>query len=390
MSEPAAVDLLDLGFDRGAHVALGLALTNEKGWLAVRGRHPSLAADLRTWARVQGHEHREGTGAIAGYLRSCALTRWSGAERAGGPEVVARAPASWGLAARGALVEAGVTGFAFELGERERIWADGAAELYAEAAAAQWDPERAIPWDAVQGHPEVVERALVQVLTYLIENETAALLVPTRFASRVHPHFQEIVGLLAITAADEARHVAVFSRRARMRSAGLGTSSVGGQRSLQTLVDEPDFAEASFLLSVLGEGSFLNLLGFLHLHAPDACTAEIMRLVAQDEARHVAFGMAHLKRHVAHDPALLGRLALAIERRNDALAHSAGLNADVFDALVILAAGSLDPAAIGRGHDAVVELARQMDVGRKARLVRLGFAERDAARLSSLHTKNFM
>ena len=45
-------------------------------------------------------------------------------------------------------------------------------------------------------------------------------------------------------------------------------------------------------------------------------------------------------------PVLVDRLAVAVERRHDALAQTAGLNADVFDALVLVAAGGLDPAAI--------------------------------------------
>jgi hypothetical protein len=322
-----------------------------------------------------------------------APSRWRGAERAGAATAdgaVDHPKASWGLAARGAMVEAGAPAFRFALADRDEVWADDAGALYREAAAAQWDPGAAIPWDAPRPHPAFVEDALVQTLTYLIENETAALVVPARFCAQVHPHFREVMQLLAIQAADEARHIEVFTRRALLGRKELGLSTGGGQRSLQTLVDEPDFALASFLLSVLGEGSFLHLLGFLHVHAPDRCTAEIMRLAARDEARHVAFGMAHLKRHAAHDPTLLGRLRLAIERRHEALRHTAGLNAEVFDALVVLAAGELSPAAIARGHTAVADLQRQMDTGRQARLRRLGFAPDAARDLSALHTRNFM
>jgi hypothetical protein len=144
------------------------------------------------------------------------------------------------------------------------------------------------------------------------------------------------------------------------------------------------------LLSVLGEGSFLALLWFLHEHAPDRCTREVARLAAQDEARHVAFGLAHLARHVGEEPALRDRLALAIERRHAALASTAGLNALVFDALVLLAAGGWAPAQLRAGHAAVVQLAQAMDAGRRQRLIRLGFRPDDAASLSALHTRNFM
>ena len=207
---------------------------------------------------------------------------------------------------------------------------------------------------------------------------------------RARLNFREFMQLLAIQAADEARHIDVFTRRGRLRRTELGLSPAGGQASLATLFDEPDFAIASFLLAVLGEGSFLELLWFLRDHAPDACTRMVAQLAAQDEARHVAFGLAHLARHVAEDPPLRDRLAAAIEHRHAALAHTAGLNADVFDALVLLAAGSWEPAALRRGHAAVVALQRDMDDGRRQRLARLGFDAARAEALSALHTRNFM
>lgn len=270
------------------------------------------------------------------------------------------------------------------------MWSDDAARLYAQAAAAQWDPATAIDWSAPFELPDEVEDAVVQVMTYLIENETAALVVPARFAAQVHPQFREVMQLLAIQAADEARHIEVFTRRALLRRPRLGLSTAGGQASLKTLVDEPDFALASFLLSVLGEGSFLSLLWFLREHAPDPVTRQVAQLAAQDEARHVAFGLSHLERHVGEDPALRDRLAAAIERRHDALAHTAGLNEEVFDALVLLAAGAWDAAALRRGWAAVQELVRDMDDGRQRRLRRLGFDDDHAAELSALHTRNFM
>jgi hypothetical protein len=227
-------------------------------------------------------------------------------------------------------------------------------------------------------------------MTYLVENETAALLVPARFLSQLHPHFREVMQLLAVQAADEARHIEVFTRRALLHRNELGLSTSGGQASLKTLVDEPDFALASFLLSVLGEGSFLSLLGFLREHAPDPVTEAVMRLTHQDEARHVAFGLSHLVRHVAHDPAQKSRLAAAVERRHAALSDTAGLNEEVFDALTLVAAGSFDPQAIARGHAAVVRLTQEMDVGRRQRLERLGFSPGEAQALSELHTRNFM
>ena len=248
----------------------------------------------------------------------------------------------------------------------------------------------AVGWDAEFELPEEVERAVVQIMTYLIENEQAALMVPARFIGRIHPHYREVIQLLAVQMADEARHVEVFSRRARLRGGPLGVSAAAGRASLQTLLEEQEFSLSSFLLSVLGEGTFLNLLAFLGEHAPDPVTAQVCRLALQDEARHVAFGLAHLEEQLAGEPGLRDRLASAIERRHRALERTAGLSADVHDALIVLAAGQWTPEAIGRGSDRVQALQVEMDTGRRRRLVRLGFSDAEAAELSMLHTANFM
>jgi TusA-related sulfurtransferase len=400
---PSGVPLLDLaglGFDEGAHLLLHRALhqvaPGER--VAVTGTDPALFTHLAAWCRREGHTvwptASDGTPVRAHVARGAAgPARGQGAERAGDPRsgrVADRAPLHWGLAARGALVEAGGPEVPFPVTGRDTAWSALAPRLYRQAAAAQWDPLTAIAWDTPFTLPDEVEAAVVQVMTYLVENEQAALVVPARLLVQVHPHFREVLQLLAVQAADEARHVEVFTRRALLRGGAMGTSSAGGRASLATLLTEPDFSIASFLLSVLGEGSFLNLLTFLERHAPDPVTRRICHLVRQDEARHVAFGLGHLEHHAGAQPRLRGRLRAAVERRHDVLADTAGLNRDVFDALVLLAAGSWAPEAIARGWRAVRRLQADMDEGRRHRLSRLGFSDGEAAGLSALHTRNFM
>jgi TusA-related sulfurtransferase len=400
----ARLHLGRLGFERGAHLLVQRALRDLRPGqeLDVAGDDPALPVHLRAWSRAHGHEVRTpepgehlGPAPVrARIVRGRAdLDRWSGAERAGRPGpggVTARPSPAWGLAARGALVESGGPAGPFDLADRDHVWADVAPHLYARAAAAQWDPARAVDWDAPFTLPDEVERAVVQVMTYLVENEQAALVVPARLLARVHPHFREVVQLLAVQAADEARHMEVFTRRALLRGGEMGTSSAGGRESLHTLLTEPDFSLASFLLSVLGEGSFLSLLEFLERHAPDPVTRRVTALARRDEARHVAFGVAHLHHRGTVDPTLRTRLRAAVERRHDALADTSGLNQDVFDSLVVLAAGEWTPEAIARGHDAVLRLQAEMDEGRQRRLVHLGFPADEAAELSALHTRNLM
>ncbi len=394
------IDINNLGLDRGAHLLIKRALrgvaVGER--IGVRGSNAELAVHLPAWCRAQGHELTAANGDATWWIIRGTVEegRWRGAERAGEANpsaagaVVNSPKATWGLAARGATVEAGGPAFQFALAEKDALWAEEAAHLYQQALSAQWNPNDAIDWATSFTLPEEIEDAVVQVMTYLIENENAALLMPARFLGQVHPHFREVMQLLAIQIADEARHVEVFTRRALLKRERMGLSTLGGQASLKTLFDESEFAVASFLLSVLGEGTFVALLHFLQAHAPDPVTRQIAKLTARDEARHVAFGMAHLQYQLKHDSELKVRLAAAVEHRYTALAQTSGLNEEVFDALVLLAAGEFSPNAIALGFGKVQTLKSEMAEGRELRLSRLGFRNGEATRLAHLHTRNFM
>ena len=389
------LDLGGLGFDEGGHLLVKreLATLAPDEAMEVVGSATGLGVHLRGWCRALGHGFESLAGRPGGIVRrgSAESGRWRGAERAGAADaVVGTASPHWGLAARGSMVEAGAPAHHFPLDSRQEAWVSDAPRLYAQGLAAQWNPATEVPWDAEFDLAPEVEDAVVQIMTYLVENETAALVVPARFAAQVHPHYREVMQLLALQAADEARHIEVFTRRALLKRENPGLSTVGGQASLKTLVDERDFGEATLLLSVLGEGSFLSLLHFLHEHGTDPVTREICRLAAQDEARHVAFGLSHLAEQVGHEEGLLDRLEQAIRRRHDVLAATAGLNEEVFDALVLVAAGGWQPEALRAGWRRVQELEAAMHAGRRTRLLRLGFPPGLSEELASLHTRNFM
>jgi hypothetical protein len=156
------------------------------------------------------------------------------------------------------------------------------------------------------------------------------------------------------------------------------------------LLEAEDFTEATFLLSVLGEGTFLDLLEFVRVHAPDEATAELARRARSDESRHVHFGLAHVRHALAHDPTLYGRLEGAVRRRAARLTGFGGVPAAVQDALTIYAARGIDPASVARGHDAFRELLQVMHEARTKRLRSAGFSAEQAQTLSDLHTPNFM
>jgi hypothetical protein len=384
------VDLEDLTLHEGAPVLLRRAL----GQLAagelveVCGDSSELAEELAAWCRKEGHRYLgDGRGPnIYRIERGAGLAQLIASDRS----IAEVADPQWGLAPRGARIEAGGPEFAFTLRQKRDIWAQELTSIYKQAVGNQWSAARDIPWDNLTKLPEEVEAAVCQVMTFLTENEFAALYVPARFIPRIHPHYREVVEVLAVQIVDEARHAEAFTRRAEAGGNGLGTTAVSGQLSLQTLLEEPDFTTATFLLCVMGEGTFLTLLKFLEEHAPEAVTATLARLAHRDEARHVAFGMEHLRYVLEREPERRASLADAVERRSRMLAAVSGLSPYVYDALTVLAGGGISPVRVREGARHVAVLHREMDRARRERLQSLGFDTEQASTLSAFHTKNFM
>jgi hypothetical protein len=235
-----------------------------------------------------------------------------------------------------------------------------------------------------------LEQAVAQIMTFLAENEFSALYAPARFLPRIHPHFAEVALFLATQLADEARHIEAFLRRASAGGLGPQVSTASTQASLRTLLEQEDFTAESFLLSVLGEGTFLDLLRFIEEHAPDPLTRELVRRARQDEARHVRFGVAHVRHALASRPQAAKILARAARQRSQVLAGVVQVNPLVQEALALLAAGSLAPKDVRRGIAQARALHVTMHENRVKRLGACGFPHELAEELSTLHTPNFM
>lgn len=382
--------------------------------LEIQSQDASTQHDLPAWARLNGHRflgtveqsgrwrHRIEKGPVRRVLTARELDwgnqvqpdngrfdtrRWLVGRSA---EIQETAHPSDGFAPRGASVEEESPDFPFDVLDRDHAWSEGAADFYDQAAAGHWDGSRDIPWRELRPLDEDLERAICQIMTFLAENEFSALYVPAKWIPRIHPHFAETVMFLATQIRDEARHIEVFVKRALANGGGLQFSSASTQASLKTLLDQEDFVQASFMLSVLGEGTFLDLLRYVEAHAPDPATREIARRTRIDETRHVHFALDHIRAVLRADPAVKQKLYRAIANRASALSGMKGLNPLVEESLVILAAGGLSPERMPAASKARIQLYDAMHVNRMRRLVAIGFEDREAEELSALHTPNFM
>lgn len=398
-SSPAAVIALDggeLSLSAGllALVRPALTLLEPGGVLAILSRSRSVDDDLPSWCRSERHDYLGGKAVGEdGTTRHLVRRGRFGVHRAASAaheSLPARADAATGFAPHGTVVESGGPVYPFDLSDRDRVLAPEVTELYEQAVAAQWSAKRDIPWDTIERHDPAVELAVRQVMTFLAENELSALYVPSRFLARVHPAYVSVAMFLATQMQDESRHIDVFLRRARATDSPPAISSATTSRSLHSLLQTADFTESAFLLSVLGEGTFLDLLSYVERFAPDAATAELARRARIDESRHVHFGMAHVRHALSCDDTLYPRLEAAVRQRAATLAGTGSVPAPVQDALTIYAAGGSDPRRVARGHEAFRELLTTMHEGRMRRLRSAGFSADQAQKISDLHTPNFM
>jgi hypothetical protein len=280
--------------------------------------------------------------------------------------------------------------FSFSINSKAQVWASEISELYDQAVAQQWNAATDIPWNDLPELPPEIERAVCQVMTFLIENEYSALYVPSKFVSKINSQYLEVVLFLSTQIMDEARHIEAFTKRALANGGGMQVCTASTEYSLKTLMDQNDFSCASFLLSVLGEGTFLDLLKFIEDVAPDVVTKEIARRARIDEARHVHFAMAHIKYFLSECPEESQKLVLALEQRARALQDVTSINELVIHALIILAGGGIEPEQLKHGSAKVQSMLQQMDDNRRRRLVSIGFSASEAATISGLHTPNFM
>jgi TusA-related sulfurtransferase len=405
----------DLGAAEGLLVAVAQLLDplKEGESLEILSSHPSVADDLRIWCRRAGHRYARTTqdsdrtkvvierGFVRRTLADPAEWGISMMRREGGLElrdwyvgrnalVPDEAPQLGAFAPRGASLETGASQIEFSIRKRADIWADSISELYQQATANQWQGARDIPWFELKPLNEALEKAVCQIMTFLAENEYAALYVPARFLGHIHPHFTEVTLFLSVLIADEARHIEVFTKRALANGGGLGMATATTQLSLASLLEPEDFSIASFLLSVLGEGTFLDLLAFLEEHAPERATQEICRRARLDESRHVHFGIAHARYTLQADKNALHRFRTAVKARAEFLKSVSGVGALIEESLIIYAGGGLSPSALRAGTHQVKKLYETMHFNRMKRLATIGFDLSSAGEMSSLHTPNFM
>lgn len=356
----------------------------------------NLSAELGAWCKFKGEVFCESQSLSMGfayYLKKCSNTSFcdfSHKDCDKAYDLAPIAPSEFGLSARGSKPQVGSPNYYFSLSAKEVIWSQNITKIYEDSKNAQWNATRDICWSEIPRFSPIMESSIAQIMTYLVENELSALYVPSKFLPQISPYFHEVPLLLSSIIGDEARHIETFIKRAKATGLGLQYSTLATQQSLYTLFRERDYFASSFLLHIMGEGTFIDLLRFLEDFAQDEPTKKLLFLARKDEKRHVAYGINNIKNALTHNPAKINFLKDIVFKRKHYLDEFSTESTLLLESLAIFAGGGDEVSKIKQGFEAVEDLKQKMESNRTKRLIECGIDEELARDLSRAHTPNFM
>ena len=266
----------------------------------------------------------------------------------------------------------------YQLRSKEDIWLDNAAWLYEEALQRQWSSATDVPWETLQPLPDDIEQAECQLATFLTEVEFVAGDVPSRWVARTSPDYFEPRLLLMAQVNDEARHMDVFRKRALANGGGLMERTAGAGGIVGGIDLARDFNEMSARLHLSGEGAVLTLFRMGELMAYNPAEKAAYRLCAQDEARHVAFGVMHMRYVAETMPERHEEIHCYLDEGEAGLLINASQNpasrGPQADALAILLGGGKDK--FDEGMKKLIAIRRRQVVEYMKRVRSAGFGER--------------
>ena len=223
---------------------------------------------------------------------------------------------------RGAATRTGVPRLGYMVQKKSDIWSENAAMLYEEAVQRQWSSATDIPWNELTPLPDDIERAYSQFCTFLTEVEFIAGDTPSQWLPQISNDHYEVKMFLASQIMDEARHLDVFRKRALANGGGLMSSS--GNAGLRVIIEAKDFTEMSTIMHVQGVGLVQSIFRMGEYIANNDAEKRIFRLSAQDESRHVAFGVMHLKYILETEPERREEIHSYLEKAEPIIGAGAG------------------------------------------------------------------
>lgn len=255
------------------------------------------------------------------------------------------------MAARGSVLVPKLPDIGYTVNRKSDVWSDNVSALYEEAKARRWTPAVDIAWDEIAAGAAadpVRETAMTQIATLLEEVALVAMEAPARWVFVINQEFLELKSFLCAQMLDEARHVEAWRKRALVSGYGLGRASVSAERGLRELLSADTYPEASLAANLLLGSFVLSAYRALGAVAHTDAERRLAALGMQDVARSVAYGVGHMRYHLAHQPGNAAALDDYLDRTEHTVVGVVG-SPEFLEPLVVIAGGGRDRSALARG-----------------------------------------
>jgi hypothetical protein len=286
---------------------------------------------------------------------------------------------NYSMAARGSAMVPGLPDLGYTINRKSDVWSDNVASLYEEAKARRWTPAIDIDWGALQTAPlgADLEAAMSQLCTTLEEIALVMMEFPSRWVFFINQEFLELKSYLCAQMIDEARHVEVFRKRA-LAGGGLKRASATAEQALKEILLAETYPEGSLACNVLLASL---VLGVCRQSATvSAVDAKIFRLCMQDTTRELAYGMGHMRYHLAQQPQRTEFLQDCLDRTEHTFFGIAA-SPELLQPLIVLAGGGTSRAALVAGSRHVRRLLERTVTEYLERLGAVGIERRRRSRL---------
>ena len=187
----------------------------------------------------------------------------------------------------------------YALSAKVDLWADCAVDLYEEAIQRRWMAHADVPWDELPAESDDVELAMRQLSTELAQQAQIETDTIGQWLHRMNYAYHEVKTFLASQFFDTGRHYSAFRQRALANGGALGLESAG-QFNRRLVEARAGWTEVVILLYIIRGSLTLLLYRYGEAYARNKADKYLFRRCLEDKARHMRYGMQHLKYAVDH------------------------------------------------------------------------------------------
>ena len=244
----------------------------------------------------------------------------------------------------------------YALSSKVDIWADNAVDLYEEAIQRRWMAHADVPWDELTAMPGELGLAMGQLCTELAQQASIETDVIGNWLHKMNYAYHEVKTFLATEIFDTGRHYSAFRQRALANDGALGLES-SGHINRRLVEVRAGWTEAALYLYIIRGPLTLLLYRYGEAYAYNPTDKYLFRRCLEDKARHMAYGMAHVKYAVEHQDE---GFAKGLSNLMQGVEHDVGLELKdpvLWEALAIIFGGRL--ANISAGMEVVKDLQKR-------------------------------